>query len=88
MYTYAHVCIYLCQTTVLTTFSTKSKLETHSQKHIHGNTFGNTFVEIHSNFELSHLKMKQKSFKSPIPLKNIAKCKTSNKKIHQSFLVF
>ena len=30
--------------------TTKSKLETHSQKHIHGNTFGNKFGETHSNF--------------------------------------
>ena len=30
--------------------TTKSKLETHSRKHIHGNTFGNTFAETHSNF--------------------------------------
>ena len=31
-------------------FFTKSKLETHSRKHIHGNAFGNTFVETHSSF--------------------------------------
>ena len=88
MYTYVHVCIYLCQTTVLTTFSTKSKLETHSQKHIHGNTFGNTFVEIHSNFELSHLKMKQKSFKSPIPLKTSQNVKPQTKKSTKASLSF
>ena len=63
---------------------TKSKLEIHSRKHIHGNTF----VETHSNFEFYHLKMKQKSFESPIHLRKIVKCKNSNKKIHESFLVF
>ena len=67
---------------------TKSKLETHSPKHIHEKTFGNTFVETHSNLKLYHLKMKQRSFESPIPLKNIVKCKTSNKKNHQSPLGF
>ena len=67
---------------------TKSKLETRSRKHVHGNTFGNTFTETHSNFEFHQLKIKRKGFESPIPLKTMIKCKSLNKKNHQRSLGF
>ena len=50
--------------------------ETHSRKHIRKRICRNTFV-----FLILSPKIKQKSFESPIPLTNMVKCKTSNKKI-------
>ena len=56
-------------------FPTKSKLKTHSQKHIHGHAFENTFELL-----ILSPKNQAKGFESPIPLKAIIKCKNSNKK--------
>ena len=50
---------------------TKSKLETHSRNTFTETHSKTTFVETHSNFEFYHLKFKQKSFESPIPLKTL-----------------
>ena len=59
------------------------QIETHSRKHIHGNTFRNTF-----KFLIYQPKIKRKSFESPIPLKTILKCKIWNKNTQSSSLGF
>ena len=57
--------------------------ETHSWKHVRKQIRRNTF-----QFLIYQLKIKGKSFESPIPLKAIVKCQISNKENHQSSLGF